>query len=126
MITIMVLIANFLIEILYGFIDPRIKAAQSDLRRDAVMKHTLKQVFRSGKFVVGFSILMSMLLIVIIYPLFVRYPPLEIIGQGTFFPPGIYVSVYDSIGSPLLYTLIWMMPLPSGLPASWVTRSAWR
>jgi len=29
-ITMMVLIANFLIEILYGFIDPRIKAAQSD------------------------------------------------------------------------------------------------
>ncbi len=29
-ITIMVLIANFALEILYGFIDPRIKAAQSD------------------------------------------------------------------------------------------------
>lgn len=29
-ITVMVLAANFLIEILYGFIDPRIKAAQSD------------------------------------------------------------------------------------------------
>ena len=29
-VTMMVLIANFLIEILYGFIDPRIKAAQSD------------------------------------------------------------------------------------------------
>ena len=29
-ITLMVLIANFLIEILYGFIDPRIKAAQTD------------------------------------------------------------------------------------------------
>lgn len=29
-ITIMVLVANFIIEILYGFIDPRIKAAQSD------------------------------------------------------------------------------------------------
>jgi len=29
-VTVMVLIANFLIEILYGFIDPRIKAAQSD------------------------------------------------------------------------------------------------
>jgi ABC-type dipeptide/oligopeptide/nickel transport system permease component len=26
----MVLIANFSLEILYGFIDPRIKAAQSD------------------------------------------------------------------------------------------------
>jgi peptide/nickel transport system permease protein len=30
MITMMVLIANFTLEILYGFIDPRIKAAQSD------------------------------------------------------------------------------------------------
>jgi peptide/nickel transport system permease protein len=29
-ITIMVLIANLALEILYGFIDPRIKAAQSD------------------------------------------------------------------------------------------------
>jgi peptide/nickel transport system permease protein len=29
-ITVMVLIANFIIEIVYGFIDPRIKAAQSD------------------------------------------------------------------------------------------------
>ena len=29
-ITLMVLIATFIIEILYGFIDPRIKAAQSD------------------------------------------------------------------------------------------------
>jgi peptide/nickel transport system permease protein len=29
-ITVMVLIANFLIEILYGVIDPRIRAAQSD------------------------------------------------------------------------------------------------
>ena len=29
-ITVMVLIANFIVEILYGFIDPRIKAAQSD------------------------------------------------------------------------------------------------
>jgi peptide/nickel transport system permease protein len=45
------------------------------------------------------------LLFVIVYPLVVRYPPLEIIGQGTFFPPGIYVNVYDSIGSPTHYTL---------------------
>jgi peptide/nickel transport system permease protein len=29
-ITVMVLTANFIIEILYGFIDPRIKAAQAD------------------------------------------------------------------------------------------------
>ncbi len=64
------------------------------------MKHTLQQVFHSGKFIVGFSIFVAMLLIVIVYPLIVKYPPLEIIAQGTFFPPGIYVNVYDSIGSP--------------------------
>ena len=62
------------------------------------MKHTLRQVFRSGKFVTGFIIFMSILLIVILYPIVFPTPPLEIIGQGTFFEPGIYVNVYDSIG----------------------------
>ncbi len=56
------------------------------------MKHTIQQVFRSGKFVVGFSIFMALLLIVIIYPLVIKDSPLAIIGQGTFFEPGIYVS----------------------------------
>jgi peptide/nickel transport system permease protein len=70
------------------------------------MRHMLRQVFRSGKFVVGFSIFAAVLLIVILYPLIVRYPPLEIISQGTFFPPGIYVNVYDSIGATEHYTLI--------------------
>ena len=69
------------------------------------MKHTLRQVFGSGRFVVGFAIFMGLLLIVIIYPLVVRYPPLEIIGQGTFCPPGIYVNIYDSVGSSTRYTL---------------------
>jgi peptide/nickel transport system permease protein len=64
------------------------------------VKHTIRQVFHSPKFVVGFSILMSMVLLVLIYPLFIRGNPLAILGQGTFFPPGIYVNVYDSIGSP--------------------------
>src|SRR5678816_3129555 len=63
------------------------------------MRHILQQIFKSGKFVFGFSIFAAILLIVIIYPLLIRDHPLEIIGQGTFFPPGIYVSVYDSIGS---------------------------
>jgi peptide/nickel transport system permease protein len=69
------------------------------------MKHTLQQVFRSGKFATGFSIFMAVLLIVITYPLIFRNPPLEIIGRGTFFPPGIYVNIYDSIGSTTHYTL---------------------
>ena len=68
------------------------------------MKHTLRQIFRSGKFVFGFALFMTIVLIVIIYPLIIRERPLEIIGQGTFFPPGIYVSVYDSINSPT-YTI---------------------
>lgn len=41
----------------------------------------------------------------IIYPLIMTDKPLAIIAQGTFFPPGIYVSTYDSIGSPQ-YTLM--------------------
>jgi peptide/nickel transport system permease protein len=68
------------------------------------MKHTLRQVFSSPRFVIGFSIFMFILLVVIVYPLFVRADPLEIIGQGTFFPPGIYVNVFDSMDSPM-YTL---------------------
>lgn len=70
------------------------------------MQHTLRQIFRSGKFVVGFSIFVAILLIVIIYPLIIPDPPLQIIGQGTFFPPGIYVSAYDSINAPTKYTLL--------------------
>jgi len=69
------------------------------------MKHTLSQVFHSGKFVVGFTILVTTILIVIVYPLLVKEPPLRIIGQGTFFPPGIYVSTYDTINARTIYTL---------------------
>ncbi|MCB9423419.1 MAG: ABC transporter permease [Ardenticatenaceae bacterium] len=68
------------------------------------MKHILQQVFHSGKFVTGFAIFVAILLGVIVYPLFIPDLPLEIIGQGTFFEPGIYVNVYDSIGTQY-YTL---------------------
>ena len=63
------------------------------------MKHTLHQVFRSSNFVIGFTILVAILLVVIIYPLIITDAPLEIIAQGSFFPPGTYVNVYDSIGT---------------------------
>jgi peptide/nickel transport system permease protein len=69
------------------------------------MKHFIRQIFHSGKFVVGFSIFIALLLIVIIYPLIIKDNPLGIIGQGTFFPPGIYVSTFDSIDAPTTYTL---------------------
>ncbi len=69
------------------------------------MQNTLRQVFHSTKFVLGFIIFVALLLLVLIYPLIVRTPPLQIIAQGTFFPPGIYVSTYDSINAPVKYTL---------------------
>ncbi len=69
------------------------------------MQHTLRQIFRSGKFVTGFVILVTIVMIVLIYPLIIPDPPLQIIAQGTFFPPGIYVSAYDSINTPTTYTL---------------------
>lgn len=64
------------------------------------MKLFIQQTFRSGKFTTGFSILAAILLVVIFYPLLIPDPPLQILGQGTFFRPGIYVNVYDSIGAP--------------------------
>ncbi|NWG17946.1 MAG: ABC transporter permease [Chloroflexi bacterium] len=70
------------------------------------MKHLLRQTFRSGKFLVGFVIFMTILLTVLIYPLFVKDPPLGIISRGTFLAPGIYVNVYDSMNSSPRYTLI--------------------
>lgn len=61
------------------------------------MKNTIRQVFHSPKFVVGFVIIMLILATVMIYPIFAPGDPLQMIGLGTFFKPGIYVSVYDSI-----------------------------
>lgn len=69
------------------------------------MKHILRQVFRSGKFVVGFVIFMGILLTILIYPIFVKHPPLERVSLGTFLPPGVYVNVYDSLDDSAQYTL---------------------
>jgi peptide/nickel transport system permease protein len=70
------------------------------------MKHTLRQVFHSGKFIVGFAIFMAVLLLVLLYPLFIKDSPLAIISQGTFVPPGIYVNTFDSINATNKYTLL--------------------
>ncbi len=50
------------------------------------MKHTLQQVFHSPKFVVGFCIFMFIVLMVIVYPLFVRDEPLSNPRSGHFLP----------------------------------------
>jgi peptide/nickel transport system permease protein len=81
------------------------------------MKNTLQQVFRSGKFLVGFVIFFGLVLFVLIYPLFITADPLGIIAQGTFFPPGIYVSTYDSIGAPT-----YILNLPNAAAKRMVTK----
>ena len=48
------------------------------------MKNTIKQVFHSGKFLVGFVILV------------VATSPMEMIGNGNFFPPGTYISQQEA------------------------------
>lgn len=68
------------------------------------MKNSLRQVFHSPKFVIGFVIIMIMLLTVIIYPLLIPDEPLKTIGLGTFSKPGTYVSVQDSINTGRYYT----------------------
>ena len=64
------------------------------------MKNTLRQVFHSSKFVVGFCIFAAILLTMVIYPLFNPGSPLEMIGVGTFAKPGTYVSLYDATKAP--------------------------
>ena len=59
------------------------------------MKNTLKNVFHSPRFLVGFIIFMILLLTVLIYPYFVTRDPLLSLGKG-FMEPGTYVSVYDT------------------------------
>ena len=63
------------------------------------MKRLIKQVFHSGKFIFGFVVFTSILLLVIIYPFINPGDPLKMVSIGTFAQPGTYVSVYDSIDS---------------------------
>ena len=63
------------------------------------MKNTIRQLFHSSKFVIGFVIFVAILLTVFIYPLINPGDPLEMIGVGTFAKPGTYVSLYDAVTS---------------------------
>lgn len=60
------------------------------------MKNTLRNVFHSSKFVIGFGIFVFLLVMIVVYPLFNPGSPLEQIGVGTFAKPGTYVSLYDA------------------------------
>ena len=61
------------------------------------MKSQLRQVMRSGKFMVGFCTFAAILLLVVIYPIFNPGDPLQMIGMSSFIKPGTYISIYDSL-----------------------------
>ncbi|MDR1914431.1 MAG: ABC transporter permease [Clostridiales bacterium] len=69
------------------------------------MKNTLRQITQSPKFMIGFCLILVLILTTLIYPLFSPGSPLEMIGLGTFFRPGTYVSVYDSVTTDKRYTI---------------------
>jgi peptide/nickel transport system permease protein len=54
----------------------------------------------------GFVLFAVLLLFIFIYPLFNPGDPLATPGRGTFFKPGLYVSLYDSLETPIVYTLV--------------------
>ncbi|HZJ83326.1 MAG TPA: ABC transporter permease [Clostridia bacterium] len=60
------------------------------------MRHQLKIIFSSSKFLTGFIIFMIMFLLATLLPIFSMANPLEMIG-GLFYKPGIYVSVSDVV-----------------------------
>jgi len=61
------------------------------------MKNTFRQVFHSPKFVVGFIIFGMILMTLWVYPLLNPGNPLQMLGLGSFFEPGTYVSIYDAV-----------------------------
>ena len=63
------------------------------------MKNTFRQIFHSPKFVTGFVIFTFLIVLLFVYPLFNPGDPLEMIGVGTFAEPGVYVSLYDAVGT---------------------------
>ncbi len=69
------------------------------------MKNALRKTFCTPKFLTGLILYVLLLLTMLLYPLLSPGSPLESVGLGTFFKPGTYVSLYDSIDTGRVYTL---------------------
>ena len=69
------------------------------------MKNQMRQMARSPKFMIGFCLMLFIILFILLYPVFNPGNPMEMIGLGTFFKPGTYVSVHDSLNVQRTYTL---------------------
>ncbi|MDR2658062.1 MAG: ABC transporter permease [Oscillospiraceae bacterium] len=69
------------------------------------MKNILRQILHARNFMIGFVTIVIILFAVSIYPLFNQGSPLDMIGLGTFFKPGTYISMYDAVETAPTYTL---------------------
>ena len=63
------------------------------------MKHTIHDIFRNPNFLVGFILLMTILVMVVLVPFFIPGEPLDIVG-GLFDPPGNYISQVGAVEAP--------------------------
>jgi len=54
---------------------------------------------------IGFCIMLFIIVFITVYPIINPGDPLEMLGLGTFFRPGTYVSVHDSLNVHRTYTL---------------------
>lgn len=63
------------------------------------MKHQIKQVFHSPKFVVGFILFAFMVLMAIFYPLFSSIDALESMSKIKYLAPGTYINLQDAINA---------------------------
>jgi len=63
------------------------------------MKHQIKQIFHSPKFVVGFIVFVFLLLMAIIYPMVSAVGPLESMSKIKFLAPGTYINVEDTLNA---------------------------
>ncbi|GHU73545.1 ABC transporter permease [Clostridia bacterium] len=61
------------------------------------MKRTIVQVMHSTNFMIGLVLILTILITINVYPMFNQGSPLQMIGLGTFFKPGTYVNLYDSV-----------------------------
>ena len=81
------------------------------------MKNTIRNIFHSPKFVIGFIIFFGLLLFTFVYPWVVTADPMEMIGQGNFFKPGTYISVKDTVESKNYTLNIEAIKMPREIPA---------
>jgi len=61
------------------------------------MKHQIKQVFKSPKFLFGFIVFFAIFITANVYPFISSVGPLDSISKMNFAPPGTYINVQDVV-----------------------------